>query len=91
MNTMYETDLVRHAKFVKRIRIEQTPDSKYLTYITIQKEDHEQLLITQRKIPKEWASLDRLVKHLSSIYENLPEGSFPPITIKLYTGNRSAT
>jgi hypothetical protein len=91
MNTMLETDLMRQAKFVKRIRIEETPDKRYRTHITIQKEEHEQLLITQRKIPKEWASLDRLIKHISSIYEGLPVGSIPNISITLSHGHRSST
>jgi len=79
MNTITETELVRLAQFVKRIRIEETAEEKYRTYITIQKEDHEQLVITQRKSPREWASLDRLVKHIRTTY-----GVLPTITLSLY-------
>lgn len=79
MNTITETELVRLAQFVKRLRIEETPELQYRTYITIQKEDHEQLVITQRKSPKEWASLDRLVKHIRTTY-----GVIPSITLTLY-------
>lgn len=91
MNTIMETDLMRLAPFVKRIRIEETPDEKYRTHITIQKEETEQLLITQRKEPKEWASLDRLIKHLHSIYDKVPSGPIPPITLTLNDGHRSTT
>lgn len=79
VNTITETELVRLAQFVKRIRIEETPEEKYRTYITIQKEDREQLVITQRKTPREWASLDRLVKHIRTTY-----GVTPNITLTLY-------
>ena len=81
MHTITETDLVRAAQYkaIKRIRIEETPDSKYRTHITIMKEDHEQTLITQRKAPREWASLDRLVKHIRNSY-----GVIPSITLSLH-------
>lgn len=53
-------------KLIKKIRIEQTKDFQYLTHLTLAKEDQEKTVITQRGEPKEWANLDRLIKHIQS-------------------------
>lgn len=83
MHTITETDLVRAARYqaIKSIRVEETPDERYRTHITVMTEGHlrEKILITQRKTPREWASLDRLVKHIRNSY-----GVIPKIALSLY-------
>lgn len=64
--TPEELRLAVRYKLVKKIRVEQTKDCKYLTHVTLAKEDEEKTIVTQRGTQREWASLDRLVKHLQS-------------------------
>lgn len=66
-------------KLVKKIRVEQTKDCQYLTHVTLAKEDEEKTIVTQRGTPREWASLDRLIKHIQT-----SSMSVQNITLTLY-------
>lgn len=56
---------------IKRLRIEETENESYITHVLLTKEEDEKTLITQRKHPREWASLDRLIKHIRNNYGNV--------------------
>lgn len=65
-------------KTVKRLGLVQVEYSKFYLYVTLTWKEREQLLKTQRKKPRAWASLDHLVRHINSKY-----GSVPIIELKL--------
>ncbi|WP_229636049.1 hypothetical protein [Vibrio parahaemolyticus] len=60
------------SKAVKTITLVQGEDNKFRIYATLTWKEGRQLLETQRKEPRTWASLDRLVKHINQRYENVP-------------------
>lgn len=72
-NYITEAELLLAIQYrgVKRLRIEETEGGSYITHVLLVKEDEEKTLITQRKYPREWASLDRLVKHIRNNYGNI--------------------
>jgi hypothetical protein len=72
-------------KTVKRLCLVQGECSKFYLYVTLSWKEGEQLLETQRKRPRAWASLDRLVRHINSKY-----GPIPVIELKL-NGNRTSS
>ena len=55
-------------------------------YVRLSWKEGEILLVTQRKTPREWASLDRLVRHIVNHY-----GPVPPITLHLRGENSEST
>lgn len=60
------------SKAVKTMALVQGEDGKFCIYVTLTWKEGRQLLETQRKEPRTWASLDRLVKHINQKYENVP-------------------
>ncbi|MGX9998322.1 hypothetical protein [Vibrio sp. JZG120] len=60
------------SKAVKTMALVQGEDGKFCIYVTLTWKERRQLLETQRKEPRTWASLDRLVKHINQKYENVP-------------------
>jgi hypothetical protein len=83
MQTITETDLVRVAEYkaIKSIRIEETHDAHYRVYVVTTTEQTERTLTTlrDRESPREWASLDTLVKNIRSKY-----GVIPHISLSLH-------
>lgn len=87
-DTIIEKELVDAVKnnAVEYIRIVEVGESEapvkelvvsttkvYRLIVKLNWKEHESLVVTQRhKTPKEWASLDRLMKHLDSILPNKP-------------------
>lgn len=57
---------------VKKITLVQGEDEKFKVYVQITWKEGELLLETQRKTPRVWSSLDRLVKHINSKYGCVP-------------------
>lgn len=60
------------SKAVKSLALVQGEDNKFRIYATLTWKEGRLLLETQRKKPRTWASLDRLVRHINSKYENVP-------------------
>lgn len=83
MNTISESELINAIKdcAVKRINLIETPDGAYRIQITPshfegrsnQHNKGEKTLITTRHTPREWANLDRLVRHIHNAYGKVPE------------------
>lgn len=87
MNTISETDLIDaiRNKAIKRLNIVQTEDRKFRIVVTLAKvsiagdwKEGDLSLISTRNAPREWASLDRLEKHIRSRY-----GAIPVISLSL--------
>lgn len=83
MQTITETDLVLVAEFkaIKSMRIEETQDAHYRVYVLTTGDNAERTLTTlrDRESPREWASLDTLVKNIRSKY-----GVIPHISLSLH-------
>lgn len=83
MQTITETDLVLVAEFkaIKSMRIEETQDAHYRVYVLTTGDHAERTLTTlrDRESPREWASLDTLVKNIRSKY-----GVIPHISLSLH-------
>ncbi|MFN3710630.1 MAG: hypothetical protein ACK4S8_08680 [Alishewanella aestuarii] len=79
-----ETELVDNleSKAVKSMTLVQGDDYKFRIYITLTWKEGRQLLETQRKKPRTWASLDRLVRHINTKY-----GKVPVIQLELRSQN----
>lgn len=60
------------SKAVKHMALVQGEDDKFRIYVTLTWKEGRQLLETQRKKPRTWASLDRLVRHINSKYGHVP-------------------
>ncbi len=60
------------SKAVKSMALVQDDDNKFRIYVTLTWKEGRQLLETQRKKPRTWASLDRLVRHINTKYVNVP-------------------
>lgn len=58
---------------VTSMSIIEDDDGKFQICVTLAWKEGEQLLETQRKKPRTWASLDRLVRHINTKYRNPPE------------------
>lgn len=82
INTIGEAELVDFIKnkAVKRLNIVQN-DNKYQIIVNLTWKDGDFTLITTRKTPREWASLDRLARHICEKYN----GDLPPINLLLKT------
>ena len=62
---------------VNFLRVVQTANG-FRIYSSLKWKEGEILLVTQRKHPREWISLDRLVRHMNKHY-----GELPPIFLHL--------
>ncbi|GGO83795.1 hypothetical protein GCM10011348_28420 [Marinobacterium nitratireducens] len=73
-NAISEVELIDNleSKAVKSMALVQDDDNKFRIYVTLTWKEGRQLLETQRKTPRAWASLDRLVRHINSRYVNVP-------------------
>jgi hypothetical protein len=84
MHTIVEHELIdnlaHHA--VKRMRLVQVERGFRIT-VELGWKEGQILLVTQRKKPKEWASLDRLVRHINVNYATVP-------VITLHLGSKSS-
>lgn len=69
-----EQELINNleGKAVQRLRLVQDEDLRFRIYATLSWKENEQLLETQRKKPRAWASLDRLVEHIKNKYRPMP-------------------
>jgi hypothetical protein len=81
MNTISEAELIDYMvnKAVKKLHIIGNPKNKFRIVVILTWKEGEWHLITTRGKPREWASLDRLAKHIQEKYD----GDLPPITLTL--------
>lgn len=86
MNTISESELVLviKSKALKRMHIVQNEHGKFRIIVNLNNQEGELELVTFRKKPREWASLDRLAKHTREKY-----GAIPVMTLSLYLGEPS--
>ena len=87
MNTISESELslVVRSKALKRLHITQTEQGKFRITVTLNNQEGEHELVTTRKTPREWASLDRLAKHITEKFG----GAIPAIHLTLFSGEAS--
>jgi hypothetical protein len=81
MNTLSEaelTDFVKN-KAVKRLNIVQNESDKYRIVVNLTWKEGDWHLVTTRKTIREWASLDRLARHIRENY-----GIPPSISLSLH-------
>jgi hypothetical protein len=81
MNTIVEAELadfIRN-KAVKKLNIIQVDESKYQIVANLTWKEGDWYLVTTRKKTREWASLDRLARHIREKYN----GAVPPISLLL--------
>lgn len=57
---------------VKKMMLVQGEDGKFSIRVQLSWKGGDLLLKTQRKTPRVWSSLDRLVKHINSKYGKVP-------------------
>lgn len=57
---------------VTTMQVVQGEDGKFRIYVTLTWKEGQQLLETQRKTARAWASLDRLTRHINQKYRNAP-------------------
>lgn len=82
MNTVSEselTDFVKN-KAVKKLQIVENEAGKYRIVINLTWKEGDWHLVTTRGKPREWASLDRLARHINEKYD----GELPPISLSLH-------
>lgn len=81
MNAISEAEFTDYLqnKVVKRINIVQSDAGKYRIVIALTWKKGEWDLLTTRGKPRQWASLDRLVRHLHEQYG----GALPKITLTI--------
>lgn len=72
MNTITEPQLIDNAKNGTIVCIKAVPDRAagkgYNIYVQLNWKEGDLLLITQKKIPRNWASADRLLAHMNKTY-----------------------
>jgi hypothetical protein len=83
MNAINESELVLvvRSKALQMLHISQTKEGKFRITVTLNSPQEDFELVTFRKTPREWASLDRLVKHIQEKYRGIPS-----ITLTPYSG-----
>lgn len=83
MSTIYESELILvvRSQALKRMHISQSDEGKYRVLVNLNNQEGELELVTYRKKPREWASLDRLAKHIQEKY-----GAIPIMTLTLFSG-----
>jgi hypothetical protein len=81
MRTIREAELVDFIKngAVQRLRIIETQNGTYQVVINLNWKEGDWNLVTAREHPREWASLDRLARHVRDKYQ----GVLPPISLTL--------
>ncbi|CAM5531922.1 hypothetical protein ACFQ4M_19520 [Thauera mechernichensis] len=81
MNTLSEAELQDFMlnKAVKRLNIVQNDSGKYQIIVNLTWKEGDWNLLTTRKTIREWASLDRLARHIRENY-----GIPPSISLSLY-------
>jgi len=57
---------------VKSLKLVQDAEGKFFIYVQLTWKGGELVLETQRKKPRAWSSLDRLVKHINQKYGKVP-------------------
>lgn len=75
MNTLSEaelTDFVKN-KAVRRLNIVQNEAGKYRIVVNLTWKEGDWNLVTTRKTIREWASLDRLTRHIRENYSTIPK------------------
>lgn len=87
LDVINEQELIDNlaSKTVKNMALVQGEDSKFRIYVTLTWKEGRQLLETQRKKPRTWASLDRLARHINTKYRQVPV-----IYLELRSKNESA-
>ena len=83
MNTINESELVlvMRSRALKRMHVIQNEEGKFRVVVNLNNQEDELELVTFRKKPREWASLDRLAKHIQEKY-----GAVPTMTLTLFSG-----
>ncbi|WEF31470.1 hypothetical protein [Pseudoduganella chitinolytica] len=76
-----ELILVIRSKALRRMHIVQNGEGKFRIMVNLNNQEGELALVTFRKTPREWASLDRLARHIQEKY-----GVIPTITLTLSLG-----
>ncbi|KAF1028124.1 MAG: hypothetical protein GAK29_00220 [Acinetobacter bereziniae] len=74
MNTITEAVLIDNARngAVEVVKIAPSQDNKgFFVYVVLTWKADEMILVTHRKQPRLWVSLDRLYAHISSKYGNV--------------------
>ena len=86
MSTISESELVFvvRSRGLKRMHIIQSEAGKFRVTVYLNNQEGELELVTFRKKHREWASLDRLVKHIQEKYR-----AVPTITLTLFSGETS--
>lgn len=81
MSSIGEAELVDFVKngAVKQLNIIKTKSGRFSIAVVLTWKDGIWELVTSRKTPREWVSLDRLILHIEHKYE----GKLPPITLTL--------
>ncbi|CAK7035337.1 MAG: hypothetical protein BACC_04465 [Bacteroides sp.] len=69
-----ETTLITNLESggIRRLKLIQGKDRKFMIRAVFAWKGGEYTLVTQRKTPRIWASLDRLLKHIETKYHNVP-------------------
>ena len=80
-NTISEAELADFVRnnAVRKLRIGQTPDGAYEIFATLTWKEGDWQVVTARRKPKNWASLDRLARHIREKYD----GTLLPISLEL--------
>lgn len=83
MNGVREAELVDYVRnqAVRRFRIVQNIYNNYQIVVNLTWKEGDMDLVTSRSGPREWVSLDRLIRHIKEQYR----GPLPPIDITLNT------
>lgn len=81
MNEISEAELIDCVKnkAVKQLNIVQSDNGKYQISLSLTWKEGEWNLVTTRGKPREWASLDRLARHIQEKYD----GALIPISLAL--------
>lgn len=82
MNTIKESELVDFMKnkAVKELSIDRNEYGKYRVVITLTWKEGDWHIVNWRGKPREWASLDRLARHILEKYD----GILPTISLNLF-------
>lgn len=83
MNVISESELllVVRSRVLKSLHVIQTDKGRYRITVNLKNQEEVLELVTFRKTPREWASLDRLAKHIQGKYVGIPS-----IILTLYSG-----
>lgn len=73
-DTINEVELIDNLESgaVSKMTLVQSEDRRFMIYVQLSWKGGELLLETQRKKPRVWSSLDRLVKHINARYSRVP-------------------